>query len=51
MVLKITLLHSVSVITIFVIPKRDKNRLEINMHHLRGNAVPAGQVQNTLSDS
>ena len=36
-VLKITLLHSVSVITNFVIPKRDKknkNELEINMHHL-----------------
>jgi len=36
-VLKITLLHGVSVITIFVIRKRDiKNKLEINMHHLHG---------------
>jgi len=33
-----TLIHSVSVITNFVIPTRDKqtkNKLEINMHHLR----------------
>ena len=37
-VLKMTLIHSVSVITNFVIPTRDKqtkNKLEINMHHLR----------------
>jgi len=32
--LKITLLHSVSIITNFVIPKRDITKLEINMHHL-----------------
>jgi len=35
-VLQITLHHSVSVITNFVIPKRDKKqtKLEINVHHL-----------------
>jgi len=40
-VLKNAPLHNVSVITNFVIPKRDKqkNKLEINMHHLRGNAI------------
>jgi len=51
-VLKITLLHSVSVITNFVISKRDKqkNKLEINMHHLRGNAIPAGPLSDFWSD-
>jgi len=34
-VFKVTALHSVTVITNFVIPKRDiKKQLEINMHHL-----------------
>ena len=52
-VLKITLLNSVSVFTNFVIPKRDKQKkkIEINMHHLRGNAIPAGYMQNPSSDS
>jgi len=27
------------------------SKLEINMHHLRRNAIPAGHVQNPLSDS
>jgi len=27
------------------------NKLEINMHHLRGNAIPAGHVQYSLTDS
>jgi len=27
------------------------NKLEINMHHLKGDAIPAGHVQNTLSNS
>jgi len=47
--LKITPLHSIFVITNFVITKRDKKtnkKLEINMHHLRGNAIPVGYVQN-----
>ena len=40
-VLKITLLHGISVITNFVIPKRDRitkkqSKLEINMYHLHG---------------
>jgi len=44
-VLKITLHHSVSVITNFVIAKRDKQtKLEINTLHLRGNAIPAGPL-------
>jgi len=51
-VLKITLLHSVSVITNFVIPKRDKKQRDrqkkalSNMHHLRGNKIPAGPLSN-----
>jgi len=32
-VLKITLLHSVSVITNFIIPKRDKKNKQKNKHH------------------
>ena len=30
---------------------KSRTRLEINVHHLRGNAIPAGHVQNSLSDS
>ena len=47
-ILKIILLHSVSVITNFVIPKRDKKQTR-NQYALppKGNAIPAGP----LSDS
>jgi len=26
-------------------------KLEVNMHHLKGNTIPAGHVQNALSES
>jgi len=55
-VLKNSPFNRVSVITNFVIRKREKNqkktrKLKINMHYLRGTAIPAGHVQNLLSDS
>ena len=43
-VLKISLLHSVSVITNFVIPKRDKQKRQTRNQYAsppRGNAIPA----------
>jgi len=46
-VLKITLFYSVSVITNFVIPKRDKNTRNEYASPPRGNAIPDGP----LSDS
>jgi len=47
-VLKITLLPTVSVITISVIPKRDKQTKTTRNQYAsrpRGNAIPAGHVQ------
>jgi len=50
-VLKITQLYSISVITNFLIPNRDKQKnrqLEINMHNLRGNAIPGRPCAESL---
>jgi len=52
-VLKVALHHRVSVITNFVIPKRDKKNKQTRNQYAsppRGNAIPAGAVQYPWSD-